>query len=289
MIKLLACDVDGTLLNEQHTIDKEVVLAIQHLQESGVHFLPTSGRDYYALQKAVEELDIQSECICLNGAEFYGCEGELVASIPFSQKKAREIHAYVSSHVAVEDIEYIYNKKRYLNISKRALQKVLVDKAQNIKALDEQRKRMFLSVLKKIMACEEDIEKILEHPILKIEMHFSNDVLRNQIIAGLETIDGIAITSSSSKNIELNDILATKGNMVLHVAKQYGYCEHEIAVVGDGMNDISMLSKFEHSYAMGQASACVKKAAKRTTVDNAHGGVAAVIYEILQINKKETL
>ena len=69
MIKLIACDVDGTLLDDQGQLDPETKAAIREAENQGIQFLICSGRSYFEVQLLLEECGLKAEAICLNGAD----------------------------------------------------------------------------------------------------------------------------------------------------------------------------------------------------------------------------
>ena len=69
MIKLIACDVDGTLLDDQGQLDPETKAAIREAENQGIQFLICSGRSYFEVQLLLEECGLKEEAICLNGAD----------------------------------------------------------------------------------------------------------------------------------------------------------------------------------------------------------------------------
>ena len=68
MIKLIASDMDGTLLNSKHTISKGNIEAIKIAQKNGLHFTIVTGRSYDMVKPLLDEFNIQCECILMNGA-----------------------------------------------------------------------------------------------------------------------------------------------------------------------------------------------------------------------------
>ncbi|NBK96791.1 MAG: hypothetical protein EOM50_02005 [Erysipelotrichia bacterium] len=100
-------------------------------------------------------------------------------------------------------------------------------------------------------------------------------------------MEGIAVTSSYGSNVEILSAKSTKGDMAESVCELYGYQKEEIVVIGDNYNDMSMITRFPNSYAMGNAVAEVKVAAKYQADTNRNHGVAKVMYEVIERNKRE--
>ena len=92
----------------------------------------------------------------------------------------------------------------------------------------------------------------------------------------------IAVASSFVDNLEITDVRAQKGPVLKSYIESLGYTMDEVLVLGDSMNDYSMLSMdFGATVAMGNAMPEVKKAAKYVTKTNEEAGVAYVINRLL--------
>lgn len=69
MVKLIATDMDGTLLNAAHEVSKENVEAIQYAQSQGVTVVIATGRAFYEANDPIIPTGLKVPYICLNGAE----------------------------------------------------------------------------------------------------------------------------------------------------------------------------------------------------------------------------
>ena len=78
LIKVIASDMDGTLLNSQHDITEENVKAILKSKELGIHFIIATGRMYDSVKPFMDKYGIKCEYILMNGAEFRDENGEIV-------------------------------------------------------------------------------------------------------------------------------------------------------------------------------------------------------------------
>ena len=81
MIKLIASDMDGTLLNNRQAISKENVEAIKKAQNKGIKFLIATGRNYDEVQFLLSENDIICNCILMNGSEYRDNNGKIINRI----------------------------------------------------------------------------------------------------------------------------------------------------------------------------------------------------------------
>ena len=91
MIKLIASDMDGTLLNDNHDIDKETVEAIRKAEEKGIIFAFSTGREYGNVKNVLDKHNIRCQCIISSGAEYRDEEGNILESININEKEARKI------------------------------------------------------------------------------------------------------------------------------------------------------------------------------------------------------
>ena len=91
MIKLIASDMDGTLLNEKHKIDKETVVAIKKAEEAGIVFAISTGREYDTVEPLLKENNIKCQCVLMNGAEYRDEDGNILEEINIEQKTATKI------------------------------------------------------------------------------------------------------------------------------------------------------------------------------------------------------
>ena len=83
MIKIIASDMDGTLLNSEHKISSENLKAIKEAQDKGIHFAIATGRDYLDVEPVLKECGLKCECIVSNGAEYRDSNGiKLYKTVP---------------------------------------------------------------------------------------------------------------------------------------------------------------------------------------------------------------
>jgi len=99
----------------------------------------------------------------------------------------------------------------------------------------------------------------------------------------LESIGGLAISSTFTKNIEINNKEAQKGFILAKVADKMGIKRDEVMIIGDSFNDYSMFTEFTESFAMGNAVKQIKEIAKYITDTNDNAGVAKAIYKCLKL------
>lgn len=286
MIKLFISDFDGTLLDDMHMLSDETKQAIHDLRESGVSFMPASGRDYTAIQQIMQPIGVKVKCIALNGGEFFDNDGKVLISYKLPKEKTLQVHEIIDKYDVITDY-YLENdrvtlvqdnvKATYLDYYMRSANKPMKDILHLFNELD----------FDNVVVSVKDINRVAEVGVVKIESQFANLDERKRCLEELKAIDGIAVTSSYGSNVEILSAQSTKGDMAESVCELYGYKKEEIVVIGDNYNDMSMITKFPNSYAMGNAVGEVKEAAKYQADTNRNHGVAKVMYEVIERNKKE--
>lgn len=286
MIKLIASDMDGTLIGGNHDISKENIKAIKTAQEKGITFAIATGRSYDDVRPFLDKYDLECECVVLNGGEYKDLSGKTVEGIYIDKNIASKILKVMSQYnnLAVE----IYTDNGYYTTN---------SKEETLKGMIKRSKTFHPDIAN----TEEIYRAAIANPhfvnmnyITNINQFLKSDVNIGKCVSFAESIDeittlkndlnkidGLAISSSFITNIEINNINATKGNILAKTAERIGIKKEEVAILGDSSNDYSMFVEFPNSFAMENAIPEIKKAAKYITASNLEHGVAKAIYKIL--------
>lgn len=284
MIKLIASDMDGTLLNDNHEIDDETAEAIKKAEESGIIFVISTGREYENVRYILDKKDIRCQCILSNGAEYRDENGNILDVININENSAKEIiQIFKDNNISAR----MFTDKGIFTTSTReeALEELTFRTLTfNPNLTKEEAKKIaekenFFTCLKYV----EDIKKFFEDgiEIRKFVAFHENIELLNKLKKTIGKIGGLAISSSFNDNIEITDINAQKGIILEKVVTKMGIDKKDVVILGDSFNDYSMFEIFEESVAMKNAIPEVKKIAKYITDTNDNQGVAKAIYNIL--------
>lgn len=285
MIKLIATDMDGTLLNAAHEFSQENQEAIKFAQEHGITVVIATGRAFYEANTPVAETDLKVPYICLNGAEVRDetfnimstshLNHSLVSKIT-STLKEKDIYYQVYTNRGI----YTENPQRdleiYIDIAERAGQKADVEKIEN-----SIQKRIDNGTLK-IVDNYDKIEDIPGELIMKI-LAFDSDLGKIDLVGQeLAQSPNLAVSSSSRGNLEITHSDAQKGIALSTIAKQLGIDLKDVMALGDNLNDVSMLERVGYSVAMDNAAPEVKTVAKYVTDSNENSGVGKAIMKFLK-------
>ena len=125
-------------------------------------------------------------------------------------------------------------------------------------------------------------------PIYKLFLYSEDKEMLDELKLRLEKNKDIAVASSFPTNLEITDVKAQKGPVLKEYIESLGYTMDEVMVLGDSLNDLSMIEmNFGATVAMANADPEVKSAAKYITKSNAEFGVAYAIEELLKRQKTE--
>lgn len=285
MIKLIATDMDGTLLNAAHEISEENIQAIGYAQSQGITVVIATGRAFYEANTPIAQTDLKLPYICLNGAEVR----DESFNISSTSNLNRELIDRITDVLNRESIYYqiytnigIYteNPQRdldiYIDIAERAGQQADVEK---IKAGIQ--KRIDNGTLKVV----DNYDKIKDTPgeiVMKI-LAFDSDLEKiDRVSEELAQSGSLAVSSSSRGNIEITHADAQKGIALQTIADRLKVDMSDVMAIGDNLNDVSMLERAGYSVAMANATDEVKATAKFETESNENSGVGKAIMKLLK-------
>ena len=279
MIKLIASDMDGTLLDGNGGISPYNVEMINEAKKRGIHFVIASGRAYTDIIPVTQQHGVECACVTGNGAEYIDEKGKLISSCYLGAKEAIEVIDILKAL----DIKFMiyttdnrYSIEAVENVQDAFIQRSLhKDKTQTYEEVKER-----LITRHSIFRMEEveDYPSLLPTKrIIKIEA-FDIDVRKiEEAKKRLSALGNVAYLSSFPDNVEITHLDATKGKILLKAATLLGIKEEEVMVLGDSFNDLSMFELFENSVVMANGEEEVKKVAKYRTEAYYEDGVGKAI------------
>ena len=284
MIKLIASDMDGTLLNDKHDIDIETVEAIRKAEEAGIIFAISTGREYDSVKCVLDKHNIKCQCVLSNGAEYRDEDGNILEVINIDDVTAKDIMYILKENNLTARI--FTDKGVYTTSSEEdALQEVTYRTLSfnpgitMEEAREQAKKEPFFVSLQYVKDIEDFFKQGFE---VRKFVAFNSDIdLINRMKEVIGKIPNLAISSSFHDNIEVTDINAQKGIILEKVTGKMGIDKNDVMILGDSFNDYSMFERFEESVAMENAIPEVKAIAKYITDTNYNLGVAKAIYNVL--------
>ncbi|MBQ8857755.1 MAG: HAD family phosphatase [Lachnospiraceae bacterium] len=286
MIKVIASDMDGTLLNEKHIVSERTITAIKQAASHGIRFMIITGRTFKGALEGLGTADFTCDYIVSSGAEVRNSKQEIVFSGVLKNEACRKICEILDKYPAhalfcTDHLEYCLG-------TEDVLEKNILE---HIKAFDETvpdseiRNHPMYATLKEKTKRVDDYQELerLQIPISKIFVFSLNLEMLKELRKELEEIPQIVIASSGDNNLEITDVSAQKGPVLKNYIESLGYTMDEVMVLGDSMNDYSMFAMdFGATVAMENADPEIKKFAKYVTKSNAEDGVAYAIEKLLE-------
>jgi len=285
MIKLIASDMDGTLLNDKMAVSDRNIKAIKDAQKNGIEFLIATGRSLEEAEPFLRDL-VHPGYITLNGAEVYNSKEQLISSNPISDDSKDEIVKYFYKHNTYFEIvtdQGIFSNNEELRVTSLAELLVKLNPSTTYEqALKDTLERVKLTPMN-FVDNYEDILNDKKYKIMKF-IGFSSDEhkvlqpLREDIT---KNIKDVVVTSSSPNNVEINSADAQKGIALLQYAKSKNILPEEIMAIGDNLNDASMIKAAGVGVAMENAVPEIKQLAQISTDSNVNDGVALTVEEVI--------
>ena len=277
-IKIIALDLDGTLLDSQKRLSSENQAALAEAAAKGIHIVPTTGRFFGMMPEAVRDLPFVRYAITVNGAQVFDRETETAIV-----KEEIPLETAIELMKILDRYDVIYDCYR---ANWGWMTKTLQDKAEAyatnahyLKMIREFRKPVAeLKAHLKETAAEGDVQKIMLFATNR-EQSTAVDCLRRISAEVAAKFPEIKITASTPNNLEFNIASANKGNALKRFAEHLGFTLENCAAFGDGLNDLSMIQAAGLGIAMENAEPEVKAAAKYETSSNDENGVAQGIYK----------
>jgi len=265
-IKLIAMDMDGTLLDDRQHIPKENLTALKQAVAQGVHIAICSGRSasdvsYFASDAGLDQCSI----LALNGA---------------CCLKAPHQEPYSVSNVKAQTADRVVDILLKHKVTFACFQKNRVVVLQN--DYQVQKLNWGTHVARNNANAYaygiESLERFKNEGICKF-VYIDEDgsprieMIRQELIP----LESLFVTSSWSNNLELMPQGVSKGVALQDLAQRLGINQDEVMAMGDYDNDLDMIEYAGFGVAMGNASDRVKHAAKHITLTNEENGVAVAI------------
>lgn len=270
-IKIIALDMDDTLLNSEKHLSNRNKDALQKASELGIQIVPATGRLYTTIPEEVRELDFINYAIVVNGASIYDVKKkEYISEIAMPIKTACRIMEYAETLPVIFDA-YI-DGKGFMNATMYETAKEWVPEP-------------FLTLVMKYRRPVPEIKQFIKEfgkPVQKIQV-FVNQ--KDKIRAIYDDIKNrfpeTDVTSSWENNIEICDSKANKGYALLQLADLLGIAHEDTMAFGDGGNDVQMIKMAGLGVAMENGTDNVKAVAKYITLNCNEDGVADAIEKFI--------
>ena len=264
-IRLIATDMDGTLLDDEKTIHEEFWPLIDQLHARGVTFCPASGRQYYSLRRQFEAIANEVVFIAENGTYVVnGADGTEISSdcLPLSQ--ARELVA-AAREVPHTGTVLCGKKSAYIESTDESFLAEVHPYYANLERVD-------------------DLLAITNDEILKVAIYdyVSAELNVGAALAGYR--ESVQVVVSGAHWLDMMALTANKGNGLRHVQALLGVTPAQTVVFGDFLNDAEMMDAADYSFAMANAHPDLKARATYRAPANTANGVVRTIRTVMRLS-----
>lgn len=286
MIKVIASDMDGTLLGKDHKVAPETLEAIHKAQKQGIRFIIATGRNFRSAMEELKGLDLKCDYLVGSGAEVRNQQKEVVLRTPISLELCEELYRQlikfpVSLIFCTDDFDYRIGTEK--EIEESIVEQIhLFHLDMPMEKIKES--ELYPRICKTTKRITDFAALKTENvPIYKVFIFSEEIALLKEIQTVLEKNKKIAVASSFITNLEITDVRAQKGPVLKQYIESLGYTMDEVMALGDSMNDYSMISMdFGATVAMENADPTIKAVSKYVTKSNDALGVAYTIEELLK-------
>lgn len=262
--KLIALDMDGTMLDNDSRLTLRTKAALQAAQKAGIRVVVATGRMYPSAMIHINEIGIKSACIFYNGALIRDTES---GKTLYEQNLGRELTAEIMS--------YFHERSWYIQMYTDDLLVVEDDGDERCKYYESICGLKAVALGEKFWSCERDTAKLLG-------ISFDKEIFAKMCEA-VKREFGSRIYHATSWNafIEMVHPSVNKAAALRRVCELYGVAREEVMAIGDGGNDAEMVSWAGTGVAMGNARDAVKAAADIIAPPNTEDGAAQIIERLL--------
>ncbi len=263
-IKLIAADLDGTLLDSKKKFSPELIPLVKTLHERGIRFAPASGRQYYNLRKMFAPIADELSYISENGTMV--CEGNEILS--FEAMDPKEVSRVIDAAHEIEGVSATLSCRYggfYDNKDDEVFTKNLA------------------YYFHRLIYVDNLIETAKNEPVCKVAL-FGNGLAENVMLPAFESFSATSqVALSGADWVDLMRPGMSKGRALTILRKQLGIAYDECMAFGDYLNDLELLQSVGESYAMDNAHPDLKTVAKHVCPSNDENGVCRTIKNVLNL------
>jgi len=275
-IRLIAIDIDGTLLNSEFKIPAANIAALRHAHESGVEIVLVTGRRHTFAMPIAEALGFDIWLISSNGAVTKSMAGELFHRDLLPAATARKLIAHMDA----------FRSNCVLTFDSELPGALVLEHADVLNASISRWIEKNAPWIKFVVPLE---DALISDPV---QAMFCGTVARMReaeahlTLSRLDTEITALKTEYPARDLCMFDVLnygCSKGHAIERWASYRGITKEQVMAIGDNYNDIEMLNFAGIPVVMGNASEAIKNLGFDVTLTNDQAGVAAAVEEVLGI------
>lgn len=267
MYKIIAIDLDGTLLNSKKEITDLNKQAIKEAQDLGIKVVIATGRPYKGILGVIKELELDNTdnyVLCFNGGIIYHL---LTNEIVYS------------STITGKEIKRLYNESLKLNINIHAFrsnQELIAPKQSVCTDIEKNLNKIDVSYLDFNTIDDEDL-------FIKVMLIDPEEIL-NEVIPKVDKYwhENFSVVRSAKVFLEFSNLKANKGVGLQVLSSILNIELKNTVAIGDAENDLSMIKAAGCGVAMQNATDLIKSHSTFITKSNEDSGVGYAIKKIIE-------
>lgn len=261
-IKLVAADMDGTLLNSRHELSADFYPVFYTMKAKGLLFSAASGRQYYNLLNKFAAIKDDIIFVAENGS-YVVYKGEELLVQAMNPEITRQ---QIKVAMKIPDVYPILCGKKQAYVQHTNDQFI-----EHVKMYYDK------------YVVVEDLIQVTEDEFLKLALCDLAGSEENSYNYFRGEQGHLQIKVSGKIWLDISHILANKGRAIEVLQNKFGIGFNETMVFGDFLNDVEMMRSAKYSYAMENAHPDVKRVAKFRAKSNDDNGVIEVLQEMLNV------
>jgi hypothetical protein len=273
-IRLLALDIDGTLLNPQFQISAEDLLALRKTRAAGVEVVLVTGRRHAFAMPIAKELDFDLCLISSNGAVTRSLTGETFHRDLMPRELCRELVGAMQE----------FRGNTVLTFDQEAKGAIVLEHLDDLNASIRRWLEKNMAYIEFVIPIENALTSDPVQSMFCGSMERMSQALRALEASGIDSRVTVLRTEYPDRDLSMIDVLNTgcsKGHALERWAAHRGFAREQVMAIGDNHNDVEMLEFAGHPVIMGNACEELRSRGWSVTLSNGECGVAAALAEIL--------
>lgn len=264
--RVIALDLDGTLLTPAKTILPQSIEALNQARQAGIHVVIVTGRHHCAIHPFYQALQLETPAICCNGTYLYDYQAKKVlASDPLDPQLALEVIDRLNAQ-RIHGLLYVDDAMLYQTATGHVTRTL-----KWAESLPAHQRPLFRQVPDLAQAARD------AGSIWKFALSHTHIPELQQFASQVETELGLACEWSWHDQVDIARAGNSKGKRLAEWVAAQGLSMQDVVAFGDNYNDISMLQAAGTGVAMGNADDAVKAHANVVIGDNTVDSIAQFI------------
>jgi Cof subfamily protein (haloacid dehalogenase superfamily) len=275
-VRLIASDIDGTLLNPQFQISPDDLAALRRAHAAGIEIVLVTGRRHTFALPIAQQLGFDLWLISSNGAVTRSLAGETFHRDLMPRENCRELCA------AMQD----FRGNTVLTFDKETKGAIVLEHLDDLSASIRRWLEKNMAYIEFVVPIENSLVSDPVQTMFCGSMARMTDALRALEACAMDNRITVLRTEYPNRDLSMIDILnagCSKGHALERWAAHRGYLREEVMAIGDNHNDVEMLEFAGHPVIMGNACEELRGRGWSVTLGNDRCGVAAAVAEVVSV------